>query len=72
LKLDTPVEQRQTDKEKYVEKFLPYSVNFPEDLDVAFSFFDAMYDGVKTLGDEIGDADKKAWDTAKSYLSKRR
>ena len=66
------MEQRQADKEKYVEKFLPHSINFAEDLDVAFNFFDAMYEGVKTLGDEMGDADKKAWNNAEGYLSKRR
>jgi hypothetical protein len=51
---------------------LPHSFNFEEDLDVAFKFFDAVYDGVKTFGDEISDTDKNAWDAAKVYLDKRR
>jgi hypothetical protein len=65
-------EAREADKANYVEKLLPHSVNFAEDLDVAFKFFDAVCEGVKTLGSEISDADKKAWDNAKAYLAKRR
>lgn len=59
-------------KAEYVEKYLPHSVNFKEDLDVAFKFFDAVYQGVQTLNDEISEADKNAWDAAKTYLDKRR
>lgn len=52
---------------------LPLSVNFPEDLDVAFGFFDALHQGVKTLGgNDMEAGDKKAWDAAKQYLDKRR
>jgi hypothetical protein len=53
-------------------KFLPNSVNIAEDLDVAFDFFNALYEGVKTLGDEIKEGDRKVWDGAKDYLTKRR
>jgi len=56
----------------YKETYLPQSVDFVSDLDVAFKFFDAVHDGVKTLGDEISEADKKAWDNAKAYLAVRR
>lgn len=72
VKLDNSPEQREADKQIYKAKFLPQSVDFAGDLDVAFTFFDAVYDGVKTLGDEISGADKKAWDDAKSYLAVRR
>jgi hypothetical protein len=59
-------------KAEYVEKYLPHSVNFKEDLDVAFKFFDAVYQGVQALNDEISEADKNAWDAAKAYLDKKR
>ncbi len=72
LKLEWTAEDREKNKSEYVNRYLPHSVNFREDLDVAFKFFDAVYEGVKTLKDEIGDADKGAWDAAKSYLEKRR
>ncbi|TVY39405.1 Protein MKT1 [Lachnellula subtilissima] len=72
VKLDIPAEKREQNKQEYKEKYLPNSVNFVEDLDVAFKFFDAVYEGVKTLGDEIGEADKQAWDGAKAYLAERR
>ena len=72
MKLDIPAEKREQNKQEYKEKYLPNSVNFVEDLDVAFKFFDAVYEGVNTLGDEIGEADKQAWDGAKAYLAERR
>ena len=59
-------------KAEYIKKYLPHSVNFSEDLDVAFKFFDAVYEGVSTLGKEINEADKKVWDNAHAYLAKRR
>lgn len=72
FKLETPQADRQTVKEGYAEKFLPNGVNVAEDLDVAFDFFNALQEGVKTLGDEIPASDRKAWDDAKEYLAKRR
>jgi hypothetical protein len=72
VKLDVSPEKREADKQAYKATYLPQSVDFVGDLEVAFKFFDAVYDGVKTLGDEISEADKKAWDDAKSYLALRR
>lgn len=72
LKLDTTAEQRADLKVSYATKFLPNSVNIAEDLDVAFDFFEALYEGVKTLGSEILEGDRKAWDDAKAYLALRR
>lgn len=72
VKLDASKEDRHADKAKYVAKYLPHSINFAEDLDVAFQFFDAVYAGVKTLGDEIGETDRKAWNDANAYLALRR
>jgi hypothetical protein len=69
MKLD---QSPQAAKLSYHEKFLPNHINVAEDFDVAFSFFDALHDGIKTLGSEISDKDKKAWDNAKDYLAKRR
>lgn len=71
-KPDVAPEKRSQEKQAYKSKNLPNSENFEEDLDVAFKFFDAVHVGVKTLGDEIGDADKAAWDGAKAYLAERR
>lgn len=39
---------------------------------MAFKFFDAVYEGVMTLGDEIKKEDKAAWVDAKAYLDARR
>jgi hypothetical protein len=72
LKLETSPEQRAELKVSYAAKFLPNSVNIAEDLDVAFDFFEALYEGVKTLDSDIPEADKKAWDEAKAYLALRR
>lgn len=72
LKLEWSAGERESKKAEYVQKYLPHSLNFKEDLDVAFNFFDAVYEGVQTFGDEISDADKDAWGTAKAYLDKRR
>ena len=72
VKVDITSEERAAEKSKYIAKFLPHSVNFIEDLDVAFNFFDAVHAGVKTIGDDIGDGDKKAWDDAKKWLDARR
>lgn len=72
LKLDTTAEQRAELKVSYAAKFLPNSVNISEDLDVAFDFFEALYEGVKTLDGDIPVSDKKAWDDAKAYLALRR
>ena len=72
LKLDTTAEQRSELKRSYASKFLPNSVNISEDLGVAFDFFDALCEGVKTLGSEMPETDKKAWESAKAYLALRK
>jgi hypothetical protein len=59
-------------KQSYPALFLPNHVNISEDFDVAFAFFDALHEGIKKLGTEISEKDKKAWDSAKEYLAKRR
>ncbi|KAL3423403.1 XPG domain-containing protein [Phlyctema vagabunda] len=69
-------EQKEHAKRDYAppggRALLPLSVNFVEDLEVAFTFFDALYEGVKTLGKEIPEADFKAWGSAKEFLDQRR
>jgi len=72
FKLETPQADREKVKGGYAEKFLPNSVNISEDLDVAFNFFNAIHEGVKTLANQIPEADQKSWDDAKEYLAKRR
>ena len=70
--MDLKPEAREAEKSTYVSKYLPHSVNFVEDLEVAFSFFDAIYAGVSSLGSEINESDRKSWDNAKAYLDMRR
>lgn len=72
FKVETPQAERKTIRQGYATKFLPNSVNIAEDLDVAFDFFNALHEGVSSLGDEVPAADKTAWDNAKEYLAKRR
>ncbi|TVY59659.1 Uncharacterized protein LSUE1_G008380 [Lachnellula suecica] len=72
VKVDLSQEERELQKSTYKRDYLPNCVDFIEDLDVAFKFFDAVHEGVKTLGGEIDQADKQAWDAAKAYLALRR
>lgn len=64
--------KREAKLPKHIQDNLPQSVNFVEDLEVAFKFFDAVYEGVKTLGKEISEKDRRGWDNAKAYLDVRR
>ncbi|KAJ8069399.1 hypothetical protein OCU04_003054 [Sclerotinia nivalis] len=73
IKPDISKEEKQLMKNAYSATYLPHAINFVEDLDVAFGFFDALHKGVKTLSDtEMKDAEKKTWDDAKAYLDLRR
>lgn len=54
-------------------KFFPYASHFAEDISITFAFFDAVYAGVKALGEkELPSADKAVWESAKKYLDARR
>ncbi|KAA8568957.1 hypothetical protein MFRU_017g01250 [Monilinia fructicola] len=73
IKPDVPKDEKTRMKNAYSSTFLPHAINFVEDLDVAFSFFDALHKGVKTLSDEeMKSEEKKTWDDAKAYLELRR
>ncbi|POS87560.1 hypothetical protein EPUL_000916 [Erysiphe pulchra] len=72
IKLDWTKAQREENKPVFAEKFIPHSSKFPEDLTVAFDFFDAVYEGVKSLREEISTAEKEAWHKASKYLHLRR
>jgi len=53
--------------------YVPYALNFAEDLDIACSFFDAIYAGVQTLdAKDLPAADRAVWDKAAKYLELRR
>jgi hypothetical protein len=67
-----PDQSPEAAKKSYADQFLPHHVNISEDFDVAFSFFDALHEGIKTLGSEVSEKDKMAWNSAKEYLAKRR
>ncbi|KAB8296693.1 hypothetical protein EYC80_002114 [Monilinia laxa] len=73
IKSDVPKDEKLRMKNAYSSTYLPHAINFVEDLDVAFSFFDALHKGVKTLSDEeMKSGEKKTWDDAKAYLELRR
>jgi hypothetical protein len=59
-------------KVNYVKEKLPHSVNFSEDLEKAFNFFNALYAGISTLGSEISEGDMDVWKEAYKYLADRR
>ena len=53
--------------------YVPYALNFAEDLDIACSFFDAVYAGIQTLdAKDLPVADRAVWDKAAKYLELRR
>ncbi|KAI0122841.1 XPG domain-containing protein [Xylariales sp. AK1849] len=69
---DTP-EQKQAKLAEFPDKYVPYATDFPTDLYVAYAFFDALHEGIKTLSDkEISANDRKTWDRAAEYLRARR
>src|ERR1700712_545146 len=72
LQLEWTPAQRKEKTPAWVKEYVRYSINFTEDLAVAFDFFEALCAGVKTLDSELTSADKKAWNGAKAYLEKRR
>jgi hypothetical protein len=59
-------------KANYVREQLPHSVDFAGDLEVTFDFFNAVYEGVKTLEGEIPEGDLAVWKGAHKYLADRR
>lgn len=63
-------DERRKKRSAYAKDFLPHSVNFPEDLDTAFHFFDALCSGVQILGNKTSGA--AVWKSAKDYLDARR
>jgi hypothetical protein len=62
-----------TPVESFPAKFIPFATAFAEDLEIAFDFFGAVHEGVKTLsGKDISGVDKAAWDKAAQFLVGRR
>ncbi|KAK3956490.1 temperature dependent protein affecting M2 dsRNA replication-domain-containing protein [Pseudoneurospora amorphoporcata] len=56
----------------FPDAFVPYSMAFSEDLEIACEFFEAVYAGLQTLdGQGISANDLKAWSKANEYLSPR-
>lgn len=47
------MDERRQRRSKYAAICVPNATNFPEDLDLAYRFFDAIYAGVKVLGDKV-------------------
>ncbi|KAK5656330.1 hypothetical protein OQA88_4710 [Cercophora sp. LCS_1] len=69
---DWTAEKKLERKKAFPDQYVPYATCFAEDLDVACSFFDSLYAGVKTLENEIPGADRQAWDRAAVYLAARK
>ena len=60
-------------KETFPGHYVPYATAFADDLDIACNFFDALYEGVKTLdATEIPAGDRYVWDKAAEYLALRK
>jgi hypothetical protein len=59
-------------RDSTIKRYFPQSLDVLGDLDVAFSFWDAVYEGVKTSGNVIKDEDKKYWDEANEWLKTKR
>lgn len=59
-------------KADFPKNFVPYAVNFAEDLEIACDFFRALHKAVKTLPTEyISDEDKTIWDKTDHYVTLR-
>jgi hypothetical protein len=64
--------ERQTKLKDFPTKFVPFATHFAEDLELCFSFFDALYKGVKILQSEISPVEIAIWDKAYAYMEARR
>lgn len=64
-------DEKKTLQEAAQTKNLPHGEDFGGDLDMAFNFFNALFDGVKTLATEIPEADFEVWNGARKYLVER-
>jgi hypothetical protein len=65
--------QKQEKKVQFPLTYLPHAVDFAGDLEVACSFFDAIYAGVKTLdAPEMSAKQRQEWEKASEYLQARR
>lgn len=65
-------EEKEQLKKDFPKDLLPHGEDFSGDLDMAFSFFNAVFDGVNVLKDEIAPVDFEVWGGARKYLSDRR
>jgi hypothetical protein len=65
-------DEKNTAKLNYVKEKLPHSVDFSEDLEKTFNFFNALYTGISTLGGEMPEGDLDVWKGAHKYLADRR
>jgi len=74
---DVPLNESPDDRATRIRDFptlyVPYATKFTEDLAIAYAFFDALYVGVKSLGDQdMPAADRAGWDKTSKYLELRR
>lgn len=59
--------------EEFPPNFMPHAVHFNEDLEIFYSFFEALAGGVRSLTEkELPAADKARWEKAAQYLRQRR
>ncbi len=60
-------------KERFPSTYLPFAINFAEDLDVFYAFFGALYTGIKAIAKEdLPAADRIVWDKTVKYLELRK
>ena len=68
----TSAEVKAKVREMAATRYFPQSTNLIEDLDIAFTLWDAVYDGIKNSGDTLKESEKKQWTEANEWLSARR
>ena len=65
--------KRDAKKADFKNTYVPHATNLWEDVDTCYSFFDAVYAGVKTLDSkDLPASDRSSWDKAAKFLAARR
>jgi hypothetical protein len=65
-------EEKARVKDSTIHRYFPQSVDVLGDLNTAFKLWDAVYEGVKSSGGAMKEADRKYWGEANDWLSSKR
>jgi hypothetical protein len=68
----TSPEVKERVREMAATRYFPQSTNLIEDLNTAFTLWDAVYDGMKNSGSAVKEPEKSQWTEANEWLSARR